>query len=119
MNLNISTIIEFQVDGEIVNTPYETYDFKIINSGDGSTGLLTFVTSCGVIVTFDGVHRAEVRAPDVYAGQMTGKCGNCDGDPNDFVLRNGTDVSDRKDRQNLVAVSYLVEDTSDVAEEDR
>ncbi|KAJ8309078.1 hypothetical protein KUTeg_013952 [Tegillarca granosa] len=108
-----------EIDGNVVNTPYHTDEFEITNSGEGSTGLLTLVTSCEVIVTFDGEHRAEIRAPESYAGELTGKCGNCDGNPNDFVLRNGTDVSDRRDRVNLVAISYMVEDTSDVPEEDR
>lgn len=81
----------------------------------GAPGLISVITSCGVELFFDGDHKALVKVPDIYAGSMTGMCGNCDGDPRDFITKQGLDVNDypQSEKYDLFGMSFQVPDTSD------
>ncbi|XP_077978220.1 uncharacterized protein LOC144433736 [Glandiceps talaboti] len=45
----------------------------------------------GLVVTWDGNHRVEIKTASIYKGKMVGICGNCDGDStNDMMKPDGT-----------------------------
>ena len=59
---------------------------------------------------FDGTN-VFVLLPPSIRGQVEGIAGNFDGDPqNDFVLPDGTDVSNNPDKFNLIGNSWFEDD---------
>ena len=51
--------------------------------------------------------------------RATGICGNCDGIDNDYLTKNGTDVSSypRQIRSNMIGNSWLIEDQNETEPE--
>jgi len=64
-------------------------------------------------LAFDGNATAALVVPSKFAGQMTGICGDCNKQPDDFKTRAGTDVSDKDRKDVLIGDSFRVLDDSD------
>ena len=66
----------------------------------------------GASVSFDGIARATVCAPESLMGKLCGVCGNYDGDrDNDYVTRDGDKLEHVKtfrERAPYVAASWRV-----------
>ncbi|KAK6172766.1 hypothetical protein SNE40_016361 [Patella caerulea] len=77
---------------------------NVIKSGKS----LEATTDCGIRVKFDGNHLVKVKVPKKYAGRLTGLCGDCNKEKDDFRLANGTDVTEVKERFALIGNSYLI-----------
>lgn len=83
----------------------ENDNLKVRMSGSD----VTLSTTFGLMVTFDGNHKASVLAPQEFKGKYIGLCGDCNGDPNnDYRTKGGQDVSQDKNRYNLIGDSYAV-----------
>ncbi|KAK3101259.1 hypothetical protein FSP39_002218 [Pinctada imbricata] len=93
------------VDSKRVYSPYLSSqgNFEIRNIG----GNLHVTTRCGVSVLFERKSIVSVVVPGRYRGNLTGICGDCDGEQNDFRTADGTDVSDKPDKFFLIGSSYI------------
>ncbi|CAI9719089.1 transmembrane cell adhesion receptor mua-3-like [Octopus vulgaris] len=81
-----------------------------------SVGWITVTTEWGLKVMFDGRHRVTVTLPPIFADQLTGICGDCNGEKDDFRTKSGEDVSQKANKFSLIGASYQVEDDSDKPE---
>lgn len=71
---------------------------------------LTVTSSCGVVVSFDGVHAVSLSVPKQYGDSLTGLCGNCNSKKDDFRTKAGDDVSSRRNKYSLIGDSFKVFD---------
>ena len=62
---------------------------------------------------FDGKHRAVLTIKSKHGPAARGLCGNCDGVKNDYVTKEGVDVSQEEDKYNLIGDSWLVYNPDD------
>jgi len=70
-------------------------------------------TTFGVVVEYDGWTKISVLVPPEYNSNLTGLCGNFDGNSaNDWTKADGTDISGDPDRTNLLGDSYIVGTTT-------
>ena len=69
--------IPLTIDGTKVNTPYNDPEDGVSVSKNG--GRLTFSTTFGLTVTWDGKSATEQSLCDAYKGFVCGLCGNGDG----------------------------------------
>ncbi|XP_036355134.1 uncharacterized protein LOC115229549 [Octopus sinensis] len=81
-----------------------------------SVGWITVTTEWGLKIMFDGRHRVTVTLPPIFADQLTGICGDCNGEKDDFRPKSGEDVSQKANKFSLIGASYQVEDDSDKPE---
>ncbi|XP_036356796.1 zonadhesin-like [Octopus sinensis] len=81
-----------------------------------SVGWITVTTEWGLKVMFDGRHRVTVTLPPIFADQLTGICGDCNGEKDDFRTKSGEDVSQKANKFSSIGASYQVEDDSDKPE---
>ena len=58
---------------------------------------------------FDGKTTAKVKINRKDGLNATGICGNCNGVEDDFVLKNGTDVSNERNKYSLIGINHRVE----------
>ncbi|XP_064598027.1 zonadhesin-like [Liolophura sinensis] len=70
-------------------------------------------TDCGITVMFDGYGKVVVNVPSHLGNLLQGICGNCNGRQDDFRTKDGADVSNDRNRFNLIGMSYSVVDDSD------
>lgn len=83
--------IPFTIDGTRVNAPYNDPEDGVSVSING--GRLTFSTTFGLTVTWDGKSATEQSLCDAYNGFVCGLCGNGDGNKeNDYVDRENNKV---------------------------
>jgi len=69
----------------------------------------------GVRVRYNGRRDLFVKVPGTYFETVQGICGNFDGDSsNEFVTKQGVDVSGRRNRYTLVGESWLVGDANNI-----
>ena len=100
----------FQVNGIKVRPGVQYATFRIENEGK----FVTFKADFGLIAKFDGNSYAYVDVPVSYKSQLQGICGDCDGNKkNDFMTKEGKDVSKERAKYLLVGNSYQVNDPSD------
>lgn len=71
---------------------------------------LTVTTSCGVVVSFDGVHAVSLSVPRQYGDSLTGLCGNCNRKKDDLTTKTGEDVSKKPNKFSMIGDSYKVFD---------
>lgn len=72
---------------------------------------ILYSTPFGLSVEFDGFYTIFIYLPSMYSGNMTGLCGNSDGNvTNDFTTSNGTYVGTDPDAANLLGDSYIIAD---------
>ncbi|KAK3598636.1 hypothetical protein CHS0354_024357 [Potamilus streckersoni] len=98
------------VNRERKYTPFEAGDltFSIFMRGSGE---IVVQTSCKVVVIYDGSERVSVTVPEVYGRNITGLCGNCNGDrSDDFLTKDKLDVSKEHDRYARIGNSFAVPD---------
>jgi len=72
-------------------------------------------SSCGIRIGFDpeGVRSVvTIMVPVHYSDKMIGVCGDCDGNLDEYTLRNGQDVSDKADKFRLISQSYEVDQSN-------
>ena len=110
LNFGIKHVVIFQVNGVRV-TPGATFKgFKITKDGN----YMVMIADFGLEAKFDGDKYVSVNVPKTYKSQLEGICGSCDGDPkNDFMTKDGKDVSSDKSKYTLIGNSYQVDDPSD------
>nr|XP_034323367.1 zonadhesin isoform X3 [Crassostrea gigas] len=71
---------------------------------------LTVTSSCGVVVSFDGVHAVSLSVPKQYGDRLAGLCGNCNDKKDDLRTKAGDDVSSRRNKYSLIGDSFKVFD---------
>lgn len=71
---------------------------------------LTMTSSCGVVVSFDGVHAVSLSVPKQYGDRLAGLCGNCNDKKDDLRTKAGDDVSSRRNKYSLIGDSFKVFD---------
>ena len=72
---------------------------------------------CGMQARFDGKHTAKVKISPEEGLNATGLCGNCNDVKDDFVLKDGTDVSNERHKYSLIGNSHWVEGINEDEEE--
>ena len=71
-------------------------------------------TDFGLVVETDGDLLMMVKVPQAFAGKMSGLCGNADGvAANDWIAKDGTDMSNSPDKYLLLGNSWQVKDSLD------
>ncbi|GFR93194.1 zonadhesin-like [Elysia marginata] len=72
---------------------------------------ITVASTCGVEVSYRDNHLARILAPrEVFASQMEGICGSCNGNKlDDFVTRTGNDVLKAQHRDSQIGQSWAFE----------
>ncbi|XP_052822699.1 zonadhesin-like [Octopus bimaculoides] len=73
-----------------------------------AVGWITVTTKWGLIVRYDGNHRITVSLPISFANKLTGICGDCNGEQDDFRTKSGRNVSSLENKDSLIADSYQV-----------
>ncbi|XP_071121949.1 mucin-6-like isoform X4 [Mytilus edulis] len=104
------------IDGYRASLPVKTGNDSIELSRSGSF-ISAVHAKCNIRVQFDGYHLVNVKvSKDYFAGNLTGICGNCNGNyKDDLQTKDGTDVS-TKGGQGYADIgnSYKVTDDSDL-----
>ncbi|XP_074649204.1 zonadhesin-like [Tubulanus polymorphus] len=101
-----------KVNGVVQTLPTQIGAIELnttIPSGVNETGdVFLHVEGCEIKVFYDGKTKVEILVDkNLYRGQLTGICGNCDGDKsNDYVTAAGIDVVTKIDRDKLVGESW-------------
>ena len=72
-----------------------------------SGAYLKLTTSCGLMVLWDGISTVRVSIPKTFGNMVTGLCGNCNGQKDDYRTSDGLDVSTRTEKFSLIGNSYL------------
>ena len=94
------------MDGVVVplpSLPYTRPGFTITK--DGADIVVTLDN--GVIIRYDGNHRAKVCVPSHCGGALTGICGNADGNAqNDFRTSTGKTVEDTRPGHQIIGNSW-------------
>ena len=97
----------FQVDGVMVpvaSLPYNGPGFKITE--DDADIVVTLDN--GVIIRYDGNHRASVCVPSHCGGALTGICGNFDGNKgNDYRTSTGARVTNTRQNHQIIGKSWI------------
>ena len=84
--------------------------FRIIRDGR----FMVMKTDFGLEAKYDGNMYASVFVPNTYRSQLTGLCGNCDGNvDNDWTTMDGQDIRNDGNRYNILGNSYQVNDPKD------
>lgn len=93
LKINIA-YVPFQVNGIKVSLPNKDGSSNIEISRSGSY-VTAFSSECNIRVQFDGNHLVSVKVPrDYFGGNLTGICGNCNGNyHDDLQTKDGKDVS--------------------------
>ena len=73
--------------------------------------------NCGMQAWFNGKTTAKVKINKEDGLNATGICGNCNDIKDDFVLKNGTDVSEEQNKFSLIGISHWVEGINEDEEE--
>jgi len=98
-----------QVNDVVNSIPYSLASYNVDYAGIS----VRIETSFGVVVEYDGWTKVSVLVPSTYNSQLTGLCGNFDGnDKNDWTTADGTYVGDNEDRTNLLGDSFIVESST-------
>ncbi|XP_063443189.1 mucin-2-like isoform X2 [Mytilus trossulus] len=104
------------VNGLRVSLPVKTENGNIEISRSG--GFISAVhAKCNIRVQFDGYHLVNVKvSKDYFAGNLTGICGNCNGNYiDDLQTKDGTDVASQGRAGHAdIGKSYKVTDDSDL-----
>jgi len=114
LNLKIA-YFPFQVNGIKVSLPNKNGSSNIEISRSGSY-VTAFSSECNIRVQFDGNHLVSVKVPrDYFGGNLTGICGNCNGNYNDDLqTKDGKDVSSSgRQGHSDIGKSYKVFDDAD------
>ncbi|XP_069118292.1 fibrillin-1-like [Argopecten irradians] len=97
---------DVSVDNLHTDLPYssKTGALRISHSG-----IYTVVeTDCHVTIQWSGKATVLVEVPEGYSPNLSGMCGNCDKEKNDYRTLNGEDVSESVDRDNKIGRSNLI-----------
>lgn len=70
-------------------------------------------TSCGLLLAWNGRGEVLLIVPKTFGKYLTGICGNCDGIPNDYVTKDGKDVSRSEKRDLMIGKSFLVDEKAE------
>lgn len=103
----------FQKNGFQQTAPYQTSTYSIFRSG----GFIVVENNCSMQAWFDGKTTAKVYINREDGLNATGICGNCNGVQDDFVLKNGTDVSGESNKYSLIGISHWDPGKDDVEKE--
>lgn len=101
-----------------INQEYVMDDFRIVKDDNF---IVLKADLCSIQIGFDGSGLdsvATVVVPGRYGGLMSGLCGDCNGQLDDFKLRDGTDVSSMPDKFETISQSYCVDESYDNAAKD-
>ncbi|XP_076105708.1 uncharacterized protein LOC143074038 [Mytilus galloprovincialis] len=104
------------VNGLRVSLPVKTENGNIEISRSGSF-ISAVHAKCNIRVQFDGYHLVNVKvSKNYFGGNLTGICGNCNGNyMDDLQTKNGTDVSSKGRLGHAdIGKSYKVTDDSDL-----
>ena len=82
--------------------------FKLIEK----SGWLELDTAFGLHVKFNGNADFVIKLSPIYRNHMTGICGDCNGVKDDYITKEGSDVSSQPDKYAVVVKSYQVLDKS-------
>ena len=85
-------------------------DLTIYSTGEYAR----LVTGCGLTVSWNGKSEVVVSVPRKFGQHLTGLCGNCDGKKDDYITRDGQNVTDKWNRDVLYGKSWEVRDDSDI-----
>ena len=99
-----------QRNGIKQSAPYSSADYKIFKRGR----FIVVQNQCGMMAWFDGKHTAKVHIYKEDGLNATGLCGNCNGEKDDFVTKDGTDVSGEDNKFSLIGISHRVEGPDDI-----
>ena len=113
MNVLIYILFQrfFQIDGNKVKVPYAFGDISIKRQGAD----IVLVIKGYVEARFDGNNRAKTCVSSRYANDMTGLCGNMDGnDANDLVTSGGLAVEDNPWSHIQIGDSWYMSDPQDL-----
>ena len=114
LKINIA-YFPFQVNGIKVSLPNKDGSSNIEISRSGSY-VTAFSSECNIRVQFDGNHLVSVKVErDYFGGNLTGICGNCNGNyHDDLQTKDGRDVSSSGRRGHSdIGNSYKVFDDAD------
>merc|ERR550517_690311 len=88
-----------------------TPDLEVAEQGN----YIVLTSSCGLRIGFDP-HGAQsvatIMVPVSYSEKMIGLCGDCDGNLDEYSLKDGTDVSGEADKYKQISESYEVDDSA-------
>ena len=101
----------FQLNDERRYLPFSEVGGKIELSRHG--GFVQVTSQCGIRVQFDGSHYVTVTVPRTFSGNLTGLCGDCNGEADDFTTKSGYDVSGKPGAGTIVGNSYIVKENGD------
>ncbi|XP_061173301.1 zonadhesin-like [Saccostrea echinata] len=107
-NIRLLQKNQLTINGIKMFAPWTSFNgfYKVTTKGR----FLTVSTTCGVVVSFDGVHSVSLSIPKQYSDHVTGICGNCNGKKDDLRTKTGDDVSTRPNKYSLIGESYQVFD---------
>lgn len=108
--------VPVKVDGQDVTNQLPFHDptgqNRFVISMDGMNTRLE--TDFGLIVEFDGDWLINIQAPAEASGKVDGLCRQYDGDStNEYILPDGTDVTDDPDGYSIVGNFFQVPDPED------
>ena len=103
----------FQRNGIKQSVPYTSTDYTIFRRGE----FIVVENQCGMQAWFDGKHTARAYINREDGMNATGLCGNCNGEQDDFVTKDGTDVSGEDNKFSLIGISHRVEGNDDIEAE--
>ncbi|KAK3100182.1 hypothetical protein FSP39_015875 [Pinctada imbricata] len=83
---------------------------EIYNTGEYAR----LVTGCGLTVSWNGKSEVVVSVPRKYGQHLTGLCGNCNGKLDDYVTRDGRNVSGHWNKDVMYGRSWEVPDDTDL-----
>ncbi|VDI75388.1 Hypothetical predicted protein [Mytilus galloprovincialis] len=109
----------FKVDDLEVSSLAYSIDNCGINIRKETRELEIYSEECDIRVLWDGKSRIELDVPKNYSQYAEGICGDCT-DSNQFMLRNGTDISNVPKRQRDVLWGQeweVIDDTGEELEE--
>ena len=105
--------ITFQKNGIQQTAPYTSQSYTIFRSGN----FIVVENNCSMQAWFDGKTTAKVYISGEDGMNATGICGNCNGIPDDFRLKDGTDVSEERNKYSLIGISHWDPGVDDIEEE--
>ncbi|KAK3093267.1 hypothetical protein FSP39_013469 [Pinctada imbricata] len=102
---------KLEVNGVRYYLPYERQGkFRVFRSGS----YIRVETSCGIVVTWNGISTVSVMVPVKYGNKLRGICGNCNQRKDDYKTKNGKDVSRYSNKFNLIGESWRIRDDSGI-----
>ncbi|KAK3093560.1 hypothetical protein FSP39_017309 [Pinctada imbricata] len=102
---------KLEVNGVRYYLPYERQEeFRVLRSGS----YIRVETSCGIVVTWNGISTVSVMVPVKYGNELRGICGNCNQRKDDFITKDGNDVSWNPNKFNLIGESWRIPDDSGI-----